>query len=420
MLDLMFDDLGLEAVIKRFQPDFIGISIRNIDDVRVSDTKVFLPDYQECVSRIKSVTNVPVILGGSGFSIFPQQILRLTGADFGITGEAEIGIVHLLELLSGDPSPGPELLINIAGLVFREADTIVVNPKVNIDLKTICRPLIEEKILKNYLRKSSMACVQTQRGCPYSCIYCSYPLIEGCKVRFRDPVEIVEDFDRAIELGARYIYIVDSVFNISEDHITGVCNQLLRRNVRVEWGCFLRPAAISSESMKLMARAGLKHIEFGSDSFCDEVLTEYGKKFTFEDILSSSELARKENVHYAHFLILGGPGETESTMHISFCNSGYLKQTVIYPFLGMRLFPGTDLHRRAIREKVVREDQSLLEPTFYLSPEISVEKAELLLRNFQNQSPRWIFEQRIPQQQAVIERLRARGATGPLWEFLAE
>ena len=86
---------------------------------------------------------------------------------------------------------------------------------------------------------------------------------------------------------------------------------MLRRNVKISWGCFLRPQGLTPELMKLMARAGLAHIEFGSDSFCDEVLAAYQKDFTFDDILHSSELASREKVDFCHFLICGGPGETQ-------------------------------------------------------------------------------------------------------------
>jgi len=93
---------------------------------------------------------------------------------------------------------------------------------------------------------------------------------------------------------------------------------MLRRHVNLSWGCFLRPQGLTPELMKLMKCACLAHIEFGTDSFCDEVLAAYQKGVTFEDILHSSELASRENVDFCHFLISGGPGETLETMRRGF------------------------------------------------------------------------------------------------------
>jgi hypothetical protein len=96
------------------------------------------------------------------------------------------------------------------------------------------------------------------------------------------------------QAGGRYAFVVDSVFNSSPTHVQETCEAILRRRLRLRWGCFLRPQGLNRDLMRLMARAGLSHIEFGTDSFCDSVLAAYGKHFTFADILDAAELARAE------------------------------------------------------------------------------------------------------------------------------
>jgi radical SAM superfamily enzyme YgiQ (UPF0313 family) len=167
-----------------------------------------------------------------------------------------------------------------------------------------------------------------------------------------------------------------------------------------------------------MARAGLSHIEFGSDSFSDSVLADYGKNFTFEDIVNASEYARAAKVHYAHFLIIGGPGETEATMRESFNNSKRLKKTVHFPFAGMRVYPGTDLHRRAISEGVITAETDLLPPLFYISPHLTKDKIFGLLDSFSQESKNWVIGELSKENAKVAEKLRAMGVNGPLWEFL--
>src|SRR6185369_8856867 len=152
-----------------------------------------------------------------------------------------------------------------------------------------------------------------QRGCAFRCCYCTYPVIEGRQHRRYPPEEIANEFERVARAGARYVFLVDSVFNSSAQHVIETCEALIRRGNKLPWGCFLRPQGLNSEQIRLLARAGLRHIEFGSDSFCDKVLAAYHKDFAFEEILNSSALARETQLDYCHFLISGGPGETYET-----------------------------------------------------------------------------------------------------------
>ena len=140
--------------------------------------------------------------------------------------------------------------------------------------------------------------LQTQRGCAHVCTYCTYPVIEGHTSRRRPPEVVAEEMAQIEAAGARYVFIVDSIFNSSPAHVVETCEALLRRKLAVRWGCFLRPQGLTPELMRLMARAGLAHIEFGSDSFCDPVLAAYAKQLTFEDILRSSKLAKAEGIDY--------------------------------------------------------------------------------------------------------------------------
>ena len=418
ILDMIFESENLEKEIDAFKPDFVGLSLRNIDDIRIDKTRFFVPDLEEVHKRIRAVSTVPVILGGSAFSLFPVKLLEFSGVDYGLVGESEGSLVMLLDKLTKAPQK-PSGLENIPGLVYRNGNLVLQNPVQNLPASGISIPERSKNLTDYYISSTAMMNVQTQRGCPYSCCYCTYPLIEGKKVRLRSPQSVVTDMKAAAKSGCRYFFVVDSVFNTSNDHVRGICEELIREKLDLHWGCFLRPSGLTPELMRLMSLAGLKHIEFGSDSFCDEVLYSYGKNFTFDDVLASSEMARKEKIHYSHFLIIGGPGETESTILKTYQNSLKLRKTVIFPFTGMRLYPGTSLHVTAIQEKLIKEESDLLEPFFYISPQIKKERISELLAQMHAGSPRWLIEDPPEEQIRVMDSLRKKGITGPLWEFLA-
>ena len=224
---------------------------------------------------------------------------------------------------------------------------------------------------------------------------------------------------RGKKRGCRYFFIVDSVLNTSVSHVERLCEEIITRKVNVSWGCFLRPRGLSESLTKLMARAGCRHIEFGSDSFCDSVLHAYGKGFAFDDIRRSSELAVKSGIHCAHFLIIGGPGETETTIATGFENSKMLKKTVIFPFVGMRIYPGTRLQKIAEEQGTRGMTAGLLRPRFYVSPHLSRKMILSLLSRFRRERPNWIVGDIPDSLVTVMKGLRERGVKGPLWEFLA-
>jgi radical SAM superfamily enzyme YgiQ (UPF0313 family) len=405
----------IENILTRFQPDYIGISIRNIDDVLIRKRETYFENLPALVAAIRRKTNRPVILGGSGFSIFPGPLLELAGADYGICGEGEAGLTALTAALEtgGD-------LTQVPGLVYRQNGKITANaPAARASDTALTDADWPEAITAHYLKADGVLNVQTQRGCGFRCCYCTYPVIEGRQHRNR-PAEIVADeFAQLQRRGAKYVFIVDSVFNSSPGHVTEICEALLRRNVKLAWGCFLRPQALTPELMKLMARAGLSHIEFGSDSFCDDVLAAYQKDFTFADILQSSELAHREKVDFCHYLICGGPGETDATLAAGYEQSLRLQGTVIMAVVGMRVYPGTQLFERAIADGQIRRDTDLLSPAYYLAPGLTQEGVFARLREFARRSPNWIVGDPDPAYTRLVERLRQRGVAGPLWSYFS-
>lgn len=137
--------------------------------------------------------------------------------------------------------------------------------------------------------------IQTKRGCPYDCVYCTYPLIDGCVIRTLDPAKIVDDILRLRrQKGIDYLFFTDSVFNICPEYNQRLAEELIRREAKIRWGAYFAPSHLTREMLALYRRSGLTHIEFGTESFDDQVLEAYGKRFTFEDVLNSSEMALAE------------------------------------------------------------------------------------------------------------------------------
>ena len=413
--DCLLQDSRLEERLEHFRPDFIGLSLRNIDDVLIRRQETFFGELASLRERIRRQSAAPIIVGGSGFSLFPRQLLERSGADYGIVGEGEASLVALLAALERGAA-----YQHIPGLVFRQNGAVALNAPCAAPFEgQLCETDRPQEVAAHYLNTSGVLNLQTQRGCSHRCSYCTYPLVEGRQHRRRPPELVAEELAQLQRLGARYVFIVDSTFNSSPRHVTEVCEAILRRNLKISWGCFLRPQGLSPGLMQLMARAGLAHIEFGSDSFSDQVLAGCHKHLSFADIEHANELAQQANVEACHFLIVGGPGETEATLEESFRNSLHLKGAVIMAVVGMRIYPGTQLFEQAVAEGLLERQTDLLNPVYYLAPGLRPEPLFARLLEFSGRAPNWIAGDPAPAYTSLVQRMRRRGVVGPLWSYFS-
>ncbi len=398
--------------LAEFRPQVVGISLRNIDDVQFVSRRTYFGDAVTLCQTIRRLCSCPIVLGGSAFSIFPEPLLQLTDADYGIHGAGEVAFDRLINALAAGADPGA-----IPGLVHRRGGKIVINPRVPVEPASLGPAERPQDLVDFYLNRSSMLNISTQRGCSLPCCFCTYPLIEGRDNRRRQPDAVADELAAIQRQGAKHVFIADAVFNLSNEHVAGICDAILRRGIRLTWTCFLRPKNLTAELMTLMAKAGLTHIEFGADSFCDVVLAEYGKTFTFADIVESTRLARAARVHCSHFVMCGGPGETAATLQTSFANAQHLTGAIIFALAGMRIYPGTALCSRAQREGILPPDTDLLDPAYYISPALT--EAQLLdqLAEFGRRASQWIVGPLPPGFAAITDQLRQRGVVGPLWEY---
>lgn len=258
--------------------------------------------------------------------------------------------------------------------------------------------------------------IQTKRGCPYQCIYCTYPLIEGTTVRTLDPEIVVENLKKIYtEQGIDYFFFTDSVFNLTNTYNYGLAEEIIKSGLKIKWGAYFNFTNIPEDLLTLLKKTGLSHIEFGTDSLCDITLKSYHKPFSFDDILRTSHVCNKLEIDYAHFLILGGYGETMETLSETFKNSSKFGKTVFFPFVGMRIYPNTELYRIALAEGKIKETDDLLIPRYYLADNLDLNKMKSMA---DNTGKRWVFPDE--DSSGIINKLRAKGKKGPLWEYLTK
>ncbi len=410
-MNVLGDTGHLDAAIGDFDPDVIGLSIRNIDNSDTLATKSFVRGYEGVIRSIRGSTKAPVVIGGSGFSIFPGELMARLDADFGVIGEGEF-LGPLLDALE-EGTVVPEL----PGIIGRGgSDRGPVSWTGAV--KRRFRPADAQ--LRFYLKRGGILNLQTKRGCPFHCIYCTYPRIEGRRLRLNAPDEVAREARELQEKGARYLFITDSVFNSDYVHSMAVARAFHRQGLTLPWGAFFAPTRPPDGYYEGLAEAGLTHCEFGTETLCDTQLERYGKPFCVEDVTAAHESARRAGVHIAHYLLLGGPGEDARTLGETMERMEDFRKAAFFVFCGMRIFPGTPLYDLALKEGQIATGQDLLTPVFYRSKDVEPQEIISKVQKQARGRMNWVYGDGGEKSERIVARMHAHGHHGPLWELLIE
>ena len=400
---------SLAAVIKEFSPDVIGLSLRNIDNTDTTDPRGFIGQYRTIVDVIRKHSGARLIIGGSGFTIFPADTMKALAADYGVIGEGE-RLPLLLNAIENRNDAG-----TIPGVVTPETHKTLPEPWGG---KITRRINPNPANLQFYLRNGSMLNLQTKRGCYFKCVYCTYPHIEGHYLRLMDPEETAAAALKLQASGAKYFFITDSVFNADKSHSLAVARALKKNGVSIPWGAFFAPLKQPEDYFRIMADAGLTHVEFGTDSLSNPVLASYRKPFRDQQVFKIHQAAIDAGLYVAHYFLLGGPGETPQTLKETLTGVGSLEKSALFFFCGMRIYPGTALYDIAVNEGQIIEGRSILEPVFYRSLLIDSDEIVRQVRQEARERINWVIGAGGEDTAKIITRLYQRGHCGPMWEYL--
>ena len=413
-LDLCFQENieeALQTSILDFSPQAIGLSLRNIDNVAYPDYVSYLPFYKKVINHCRQLSSSPILLGGSGYTLLPKAILHFLEADGGIAGEGEEAFPKVLQAFSQETTP------NIPGFISRDHEDSFGLARIR-NLDSLPSPDWDSLDLRKYFNRGGMGNLQTKRGCHFSCIYCTYPLIEGHADRFRPVEKIAAEAEDLVQRGVENAFIVDNIFNVPVAHAQKVCRTFIERRIPLQWSCYAHPAYFTPSLAEDMKRAGCTGVEFGTDSGSPSVLAKLGKDFAPEYIRQATQTAQEAGLEVCHSLSLGAPGETEETLEETFRLMEEISPTAVIAMVGLRIFPGTGLADLAEEEGLISPQSNFLTPIFYIAPAVKNKVVEIA-RQRAALHPNWIFPGlNINVSLRLQSKLRKIGVKGPLWEHM--
>ena len=314
-------------------------------------------DLQFCAEVRRSAAPGALGLFGAAAPSLLRRIEIESSLDFVILGEADGPVV---ELMAGT-SPA-----DIPGLMFRDGPRWVRNPErpMERDLDSIPFPRWDLLPYQRYIIPKSSASgrlrflpILSSRGCPFGCSYCPYPVGQGLKWRFRSPKNVVDEMEYLVKnFDVEHLLFRDPMFSMRQNRVVEICDEIIRRGLKVSWKCETRMDCLDEETIAAMAKAGCAGVNFGVESIDPEIQKGVHRKpILMDEFVEKVRLCRKHNISTFAFFVVGLPGDTVHTIldSIEFAvniRASWTQFTVATPFAG------TPMHEWAVKLGVIEPD----------------------------------------------------------------
>jgi len=207
----------------------------------------------------------------------------------------------------------------IKGLAWREGARIILNPPrpyiANLDDLPLPRhDLLPLKSYRAPLVGGPYAFTVPSRGCPAGCRFCIKHVSYGACVRFRSPENVLAELEQLVALGVRKIHMYTDLFTVNREHVLGICEGILERQLPIKWTCNSRVDFVDLELLQSMRRAGCWMISWGIESGEPEMLKRMHKGITLEKVEQALRWSKEAGIMNWGYFIIGLPGETEASI----------------------------------------------------------------------------------------------------------
>ena len=346
----------LRQQLESLNPDVVGVTCWSIERTQAFKTvhlvRETLPD---CL----------ILLGGPHPSTYPlaELLFERCPVDVVIRFEGEESVPEILEAYqSGSSFEG------ISGILYRKNGDIVHNPARSLlkDLNTLPMPRYEGIRLEEYngmpeIQHLVTASMVTSRGCPYSCNFCSAPVMGQGKVRFRSAENILEEITILKDkYGVGAIYFADDLFTTKKKLVMDLSKQMVSTKILLPWVAVTSASYVDDELLLAMKEAGCYRLDFGVESGSPKILRNIAdgkvQKHTLDDVKQAFALCHKYGIKPRAYLMVGNPGEDESTIDETIALMKEIKPYDAWGATITMIEPGTRLYQLA-KEKGVLTDR---------------------------------------------------------------
>ncbi|MEM7040550.1 MAG: radical SAM protein, partial [Bacteroidota bacterium] len=197
----------------------------------------------------------------------------------------------------------------------------------------------------------STASVNTMRGCPYTCNWCSRA-VYGLSYRRRSPALVVAELawiKQNYDVDA--FWFVDDVFTVSHKWLKGFAEELMVAGLEIKYECITRADRMNEEVIDLLEQTGCFRVWIGAESGSQRILDAMDRRVTVEKVGEMIRKTQEQGMQAGTFIMLGYPGETEEDIektigHLVYSDPDLFTITVAYPITGTPFY--TEIERDII------------------------------------------------------------------------
>ncbi|MCZ2809237.1 MAG: radical SAM protein [Candidatus Bathyarchaeota archaeon] len=294
----------VENELCKRQPDVVGLT---------STTLTYKPALEIIKVAKKALPNCLTVIGGSHVTFWDDEALEeCPQLDFVVRKEGENTLLELVQKLDAGKS-----FSDVLGITYRKDGKIVKNPDRPYikDLDSLPFPAFHLFPLKQFNKYGNIIFpVMTSRGCVYWCEFCTAVRMFGRKYRMRSPKKVVDELEYLYKkYGEKQYTFYDDAFTVDQARTEEICNEILRRDLKIKWDCETRVDMVTKDLLLKMRKAGCIAVWYGVEAGSQKVRDAMGKGISTQQTFNAFKWTKEAGLIAVASIILGFPGETKET-----------------------------------------------------------------------------------------------------------
>ncbi len=334
-----FENLCTELI--REQPDVVGIYTNLMTKLNVLRLIKFIKSSDD-------LNKTKIVLGGPEVRNHLSNFL-IHGADYIVIGEGEATMLELVKYLDQKSDSSQNA---IAGIAYMDDKNMLVQNAEREKIRNIDElplPNRQKVNLQFYFdawkkrHGISAISVNTMRGCPYTCKWCSRA-VYGQSYRRRSPKKVADEIEWIREnYEVDSVWFVDDVFTISHNWLEEFSKEVKSRNLVTPYECITRADRMNEDVIRNLVQSGCFRVWIGAESGSQKVIDLMDRRVEVDQVRDMIRLSKKHGLQAGTFIMVGYPGETKEDIyktveHLKSSDPDLFTITIAYPIKGTPLY----------------------------------------------------------------------------------
>lgn len=308
LLGTILRDLGYE--VKVYIEDIAPVDMAEVlsaDLVGISTITSTAPPSYRLADTVRAA-GIPVVLGGTHVTFISDE--GLEHGDYLVRGEGEQAIVELVEALEGKRD-----VRTIPGLSYWRDGEKVHNPDRPLEQDLEANPIPDFALVQGF-KRGGIISVDTSRGCPYPCTFCSVPAMYGSGYRYKSTDRVLREMTfQGAPHDTSYVFFADDIFAVNRKRTKELLGRMIAEGITPQWGAQVRTETVDDDEMlTLFQRSNCFNVYVGFESINPRTLELFKKKQDLAKIERSIAKFHDKGIRIHGMFVVGSDEDDVETI----------------------------------------------------------------------------------------------------------